>query len=148
MTNQPLVSVVMVIRNVEKFLPQAIESVLNQTFRDFEFIIVDFGSTDRSKDIAAGYAARDGRIRLSEIPTCSYIAAKIAACSLPKGRYIAIQDADDVSLPDRLKLEVDFLETACGGWPSGRSRSVDRFEGNFLVSETDYPSEDQQIRWN
>ncbi len=136
----------MVIRNVEKFLPQAIESVLNQTFRDFEFIIVDFGSTDRSKDIAAGYAARDGRIRLSEIPTCSYIAAKIAACSLPKGRYIAIQDADDVSLPDRLKLEVDFLEThAEVGLLGGAVQWIDS-DGNFLVSDDDYPTEDQQIQ--
>ena len=52
----------MVICNVERFLGQAIESVLHQTFRDFEFIIVDFGSTDRSRDIAAGYAATDSRI--------------------------------------------------------------------------------------
>jgi glycosyltransferase involved in cell wall biosynthesis len=100
-TDQPLVSVVMIIRNVERFLAEAIESILSQFFRDFEFIIVDFGSIDKSKDIAARYAAKDSRIKLSEIPPCSYIEAKIAACSLPKGRYIAIQDADDVSLPDR-----------------------------------------------
>src|ERR1700683_3775830 len=109
-TGEPLVSVVMVISNVERFVAEAIESVLGQTFRDFEFVIVDFGSTDRTKDIAASYAAKDSRIRLSQIPPCSYIEAKIAACSLPTGRYIAIQDADDVSLPDRLKAEVDFME--------------------------------------
>src|SRR5579863_3226260 len=109
-TDEPLVSVVMVISNVERFLAQAIESVLSQTMRDFEFIIVDFGSTDNSKGIAANYAASDSRIRLSEIAPCSYINAKIAACSLARGRFIAIQDADDVSLPDRLKGEVDFLE--------------------------------------
>ena len=146
MTKQPLVSVVMVIRDVEKFLPQAIESVLNQTFRDFEFLIVDFGSRDKSKQLAAGYAARDARIRLSEIPPCSYIAAKIAACSLPNGRYIAIQDADDVSLPERLEVEVDFLEKHTEvGLLGGAVQWIDS-EGNFLVSDDDYPTEDQEIR--
>ena len=106
----PLVSVVLVIRDVERFLPEAIESILNQTLRDLEFIIVDFGSSDRSRGIAASYAANDKRIKLSEITPCSYIEAKISACALSTGRYIAIQDADDVSFPERLQLEVDFLE--------------------------------------
>jgi hypothetical protein len=145
-TDQTLVSVVMVICNVERFLGQAIESVLHQTFRDFEFIIVDFGSTDRSRDIAAGYAATDSRIKLSEIPPCSYIEAKIAACSLPNGRYIAIQDADDVSLPDRLKSEVDFMEKHPEvGLLGGAVEWIDS-QGNFLNSDPDYPTEDQQIR--
>jgi hypothetical protein len=145
-TDQPLVSVVMVIRNIERYLPEAIESVLNQTFRDFEFIIVDFGSTDKSKDIAASYAAKDSRIKLSEIPPCSYIDAKIAACSLPKGRYIAIQDADDVSLPDRLEAEVDFMEKHPEvGLLGGGVQRIDS-QGKFLPSADNYPTEDQKIR--
>jgi hypothetical protein len=144
--DQPLVSVVMVIRDIERFLAEAIESILSQSFRDFEFIIVDFGSTDKSKDIAACYAAKDSRIRLSEISPCGYIAAKIAACLLPKSRYIAIQDADDVSLPERLKAEVDFMEKHPQvGLLGGAVQWIDS-QGNFLTSADDYPTEDHEIR--
>ena len=146
MIEHPLVSVVMVIRDVERFLPEAIESILHQTLRDFEFIIVDFGSTDKSKDIVASYAANDSRVKLSEIFPCSYIEAKIAACSLPKGRYIAIQDADDVSLPDRLQAEIDFLEKRPEiGLLGGAVQWIDS-QGNFLTSVDDYPTEDTEIR--
>jgi hypothetical protein len=109
-SNPPLISVVMITSNVERFLDEALESVLGQTFRDFEFIILDYGSTDKSKDIVSSYAASDTRIKLHTVPPCTYIEAKIAACALAQGRYIAIQDADDNSLPDRLLWEVEFME--------------------------------------
>lgn len=145
-TGEPIVSVVMVIRNVERYLAEAIESILNQTFSDFEFIIVDFGSTDRSKEIAAGFAVRDERVKLSEIPPCSYIEAKIAACSLPTGRYIAIQDADDVSLSRRLETEVSFLQSHPRvGLLGGAVQWIDS-QGNCLPSADDYPTEDREIR--
>lgn len=152
-TDEPLVSVVMVICNVERFLGEAIESILNQTFCDFEFIIVDFGSTDKSKDIAGSYAAKDQRIKLHEIPPCSYIQAKIAACSLPKSRYIAIQDADDVSLPSRLNAELDFMEKHPEvGLLGGAVQRIDS-DGKHLTIADDYPTEDREIRitlrkWN
>ena len=144
--DQPLVSVVMVIRNVERYLAEAIESILQQTLRDLEFIIVDFGSSDRSREIAAGYAANDSRIKLSEIPQGSYIEAKISACQLPKGRYIAIQDADDVSLPERLQSEVDFLERHLEvGLLGGAVQWIDS-QGKYLKTEDNYPTEDSEIR--
>jgi len=108
--NKPLVSVVMVVCNVDRFLAESIESILGQTFTEFEFIIVDFGSTDKSKAIASDYAAKDGRIRLHGIPNCSLPEARNAGCSLAQGEYIAIMDADDVSLPDRLLWQVEFME--------------------------------------
>jgi hypothetical protein len=108
--NKPLVSVVMVVCNVDRFLAEAIESILAQTFRDFEFIIVDFGSTDKSKSIVSEYAARDGRVKLHEIDHCGLAEARNVGCFLAEGRYIAIMDADDISLPNRLQWEVDFLE--------------------------------------
>ncbi len=108
--SQPLVSVTMVTRNVEHFLQEAIESVLGQTFRDFEFILVDFGSTDNSKSIISNYAAADRRIRFHEIPHCGLAEARNEACSRAQGKYIAIMDADDVSLPNRLLWEVNFME--------------------------------------
>lgn len=146
MSDKPLVSVVMVIRDVERYLAEAIESILDQTLRDFEFIIVDFGSTDRSKDIAGSYAESDERVKLSEIAPCSYIEAKVAACALPNGRYIAIQDADDVSLPDRLRSEVEFLETHPeAGFVGGAVQWIDS-QGRPLASTNDYPTEDDEIR--
>jgi hypothetical protein len=111
----------MVVCNVERFLAEAIESILGQTFREFEFIIVDFGSTDRSKEIIASYAAKDSRIKLHQIPHCRLAEARNASCFLAQGEYIAIMDADDVSLPDRLMWQVDFMEkhprvgVVCGG---------------------------------
>jgi glycosyltransferase involved in cell wall biosynthesis len=108
--NKPIVSVVMIVRNVERFLAEAIESILGQTFAEFEFIIVDFGSTDKSKSIVSGYAAKDTRIKLHEIPNCGIAEARNAGGFLAKGKYIAIMDADDVSLPERLMWEVEFME--------------------------------------
>jgi GT2 family glycosyltransferase len=108
--DKPLVSVVMVVCNVERFLAEAIESILGQTYRDFEFIIVDFGSTDRSKEIVSSYAANDERVRLHEIPHCGLAEARNAGGFLAQGKYVAIMDADDVSLPHRLQSEVEFLE--------------------------------------
>ena len=108
--NKPLVSVVMVVCNVERFLVEAIESILQQTFKEFEFIIVDYGSTDSTKDIVKRYAGKDARVRMHQIPHCGLGEARNAACLLAQGRYIALMDADDVSLPDRLQLEVAFME--------------------------------------
>jgi GT2 family glycosyltransferase len=108
--SKPLVSVVMVTRNVERFLAEAIESILGQTFEDFEFIILDFGSTDSSKAIAASYGAKDSRIKLHEVASCGLTEARNASCRVAQGKYIAIMDADDVSLPNRLASQVDFME--------------------------------------
>ncbi len=131
--NQPLVSVVMVICNVERFLVEAIESVLGQTFRDFEFIILDYGSTDKSKDIVLSYAAKDSRIRLHTIPPGTYIEAKIAACSLAQAPYIAVQDADDNSLPNRLLWEVEFMEKNSAVAVLGTAAHWINGEGRFLL---------------
>lgn len=108
---QPLVSVTMAVCNAERFLAESIESILGQTFQNLEFIIVDFGSTDNSKTIVFSYAAKDTRIRFYEIPNCGLAEARNAACSHAQGQYIAVMDADDVCLPDRLSLEVDFMES-------------------------------------
>jgi glycosyltransferase involved in cell wall biosynthesis len=111
----------MVTCNVERFLSEAIESIVGQTFADFEFIIVDFGSSDNSHAIAARYAAIDNRIKLHKISHCNVPEARNAGCLLAQGRYIAVMDADDVSLRNRLELQVNFMERhpeigLLGGW--------------------------------
>ena len=143
--NNPLISVVMVTCNVEHFLAEAIESILGQTFREFEFIIVDFGSTDSSKAIAQSYAAKDARVRLHEIPHCGLAAARNASCFLARGRYVAIMDADDVSLPDRLRWEIDFMEAHPEvGVLGGDTEWIDAAGKSFRVER--FPTDDHAIR--
>jgi hypothetical protein len=100
----------MVTCNVERFLAESIESILGQSFADYEFIIIDFGSTDKSKTIATSYAARDSRIVFREIPHCGLPEARNIGCRLAKGRYIAVMDSDDIAVPDRLLWEFEFME--------------------------------------
>ena len=106
----PQVSVVMSVFNGEAHLEQAIESVLNQRFRDFEFIILDDGSTDGSLEILKQMAQRDNRIHLVQNHmNLGLIASLNKGIRLSKGKYIARQDADDISLPERLACQVKFL---------------------------------------
>lgn len=107
---KPKISVIMPVYNTEKFLKEAIESVLWQSFCDFEFIIIDDGSTDNSYQICQRYASDDSRIRLYrnlENKWISYTRNKlIELCST---NYIASQDSDDISMPDRLESCYNFL---------------------------------------
>ena len=105
-----LVSVVMPVYNTNQFVWEAIESILNQTFKEFEFIIVDDWSTDWSYEICQEYAKKDNRIRLYKNEKnrgISYTRNKLI--SLATTDYIALQDSDDVSMKDRLKIEYEFL---------------------------------------
>jgi glycosyltransferase involved in cell wall biosynthesis len=143
--NKPLVSVVMVVRNVDRFVAESIDSVLGQTFKNFEFIILDFGSTDKSKAIVSNYAARDSRIRMHEIPNCGLAVARNASCALARGQYIAMVDADDVCLPDRLLWQIEFMERHPGvGLLGGAMQWIDA-KGRFLFINGG-PTEDHEIR--
>ena len=104
----PKVSVVMSCYNAEKYLRPAIESILNQTFSDFEFIIWNDGSSDATEEIIKNYA--DPRIRYFYHENTGLGKALNLACKEAIGEYIARMDADDISLPNRLEKEVDFLE--------------------------------------
>ncbi|MDD3876092.1 MAG: glycosyltransferase family 2 protein [Bacteroidales bacterium] len=108
MTIQPI-SVLMPVYNAGIYLKDAIESILNQTFREFEFIIIDDGSTDGSLDIIKSYT--DKRIRLIENgENIRLIATLNKGIELSEGKYIARMDADDISLPDRLQKQFAFME--------------------------------------
>ena len=105
----PEISVVMCVYNGERFLKDAIDSILAQTFSNFEFIIWDDGSTDGSKSIIESYT--DDRIRYFYHENTGLGMALNMACSEARGRYIARMDDDDVSLPNRLQTEYEFLES-------------------------------------
>ena len=107
----PTVSVVMAVYNGQTYLAEAIESILHQTFVDFEFIIIDDGSNDGTPVILDHYHTLDDRIRLSRNESNLGLTASLnIGLKLACGRYIARQDADDVSLPKRLALQVQFLD--------------------------------------
>jgi Glycosyl transferase family 2 len=106
----PMVSVVMSVFNGERFLAEAVESILDQRFREFEFIVIDDGSTDRSPSILDSYQSRDARIRVYHETHSGLVNSLNRGCELALGKYIARMDADDVASKDRLALQVDFME--------------------------------------
>ena len=105
----PKVSVVMAVYNGEKYLKKALESILGQTFSDFEFLIVDDASTDQTISILKSY--QDPRIKILNNSQNIGLAASLnKALYVCKGEYIARQDADDISLLKRLEQQVAFME--------------------------------------
>lgn len=106
--NSPLVSVVMPVYNGQDFLREAIDSILNQSYSNFEFIILNDGSKDESDDIIKSYS--DSRINYHLHQNVGLGATLNIGLTLCKGKYIARQDQDDVSYVDRFKKQVDYLE--------------------------------------
>lgn len=105
----PAVSVLMPVYNGERFLAEAIDSILGQTFTDFEFVIIDDGSTDASPAILADYASRDPRIRVLRQANAGIVAALNRGLTECRAPLVARMDADDVCLPQRLAAQVNYL---------------------------------------
>ena len=104
----PEVTVLMSVFNGEKYLRESIDSILNQTFSDFEFLIINDGSTDSSRKIILSYD--DSRIILVDNNENSGLSKSLnIGIHRGQGEYIARQDADDVSHPKRLEKELQFL---------------------------------------
>lgn len=108
---RPTVSVMMPVFNAETYLAEAVESVLTQTFVDFEFLIIDDGSTDRSKSILQDYAERDSRIRLTNQANTGYVVALSRMIDQAQGTFLARMDADDICHRERFQRQVAVLET-------------------------------------
>lgn len=107
----PLVSVVMSVYNEENYLKETIDSILNQTLANFEFIIVNDGSTDRTQEILETYGKMDERMKLTSNPR-NFGIAKTTNIGIrkAKGKYVAIMDAGDLSHPKRLEKQTEYLE--------------------------------------
>ena len=102
------ISVLMTVYNCDKYLREAIDSILDQTWSDFEFIIVDDGSTDNSLQILKEYS--DPRIRVIAYEENKGVAyARNVGLERCTAEFVALMDADDISLPDRLKLQYEYL---------------------------------------
>lgn len=105
------ISVIMPVYNMEAYVAAAIDSILNQTFSDFEFIIVNDGSTDRSRDIIHSYRS-DSRIAVLNLAQQrGNNVARNRGMNQARGRYICVMDADDIASPERLKVEFEYMES-------------------------------------
>ena len=110
MTSSVRLSVVTAVYNGEPYFDRAIPSILAQSFQDFEFIIIDDGSTDRTPELLREAERLDSRIRVLSPGRLGFVRALNYGVSLANGDYIARQDFDDISFPDRFTLQVDFLD--------------------------------------
>jgi len=108
---EPKISVIMSAYNAEKYIAEAIESILNQTFKNFEFIIINDCSTDNSLKIIKKYMKKDKRIILiNNKKNFGRAKSRNRGLKIAKGKYIAILDSDDVSLSERFEKQYNFLE--------------------------------------
>lgn len=107
---KPLVSVVMPVYNAGRFLSESVKSILAQTYRDFEFIIVDDASEDSSWQIIQDLARKNKQIKIHRNPQNLGVSETVKkAISLAKGEFLARMDADDIALPQRIERQVDYL---------------------------------------
>ena len=106
-----IVSVIMTAYNAQDYIGPAIESVLGQTFADFELLVVDDGSVDSTREIISGFAAKDPRVILiCNEDNLGQPHSRNKAIDMAKGEFLAIMDADDISLPFRLEKQIRYLQ--------------------------------------
>ena len=107
----PKISLIMSVYNGEDYLAETIDSVLSQTFTEWEFIIINDCSTDKTSQMLEEYAAKDNRIKVHTNETNLRLPSSLnKALSLAQGKYVARMDADDICMPDRLQKQFDFME--------------------------------------
>lgn len=142
MNPSPRVTVLMPVRNGEKYVQEAMGSILGQTYRDFEFLVIDDGSVDGTPEILSG--CKDTRLRPVRHAACIGVARTLnEGLQLARGEFVARMDADDVSRPDRLEAQVAYMERhpevgICGTWV----RLIDAGEGEIAR----YPTDPGEIR--
>jgi len=139
----PLVSVVMITHNGARFLREALDSVLAQSFTAFELVVVNDGSTDETREILKAY--RDPRLRLFDCAH-DFVASLNYGLDMAQGKYVARQDDDDVSLPGRLAAEVEYMESHDEVGLVGSSYIRITEDGSHQQTK-ELESEDAKIRW-
>jgi len=127
----PLVSVVLPVYNGEFFLAEAIDSILAQSFTDFELIIIDDGSTDHSLHIMRQYEKCDSRVKIITRENRGLVTTLNESIDMARGLWVARMDQDDIALPHRLERQLDWIESTgadvCGSWIEvfgGRKKSI------------------------
>lgn len=140
----PIISVVMSVYNGEKYLSEAIESVLNQTYKDFEFIIINDGSSDSSLEIIKKYQNQDERIVLISRENKGLVASLNEGIEKAKAKYIARMDADDICLATRFEEQIEYMEKnnldLCGSW-------IETFNEENILNVWKYPETHSDIEF-
>ena len=136
------ISVVMSVYNAKKYLAEAIESILNQTYSNFEFIIINDGSTDSSLKVIQQYAQKDQRIICISRENKGLVFSLNEGITRAKGQYIARMDADDISLPERFEKQLAWLDTT-GADICGSNILI---FGDCRPTNTKYYTEDKDIK--
>lgn len=144
--SSPIVTVALPVYNAEPYLREALDSILGQTFSDFELIAIDDGSVDASYSILKGYEANDSRIKVRRQNNRGVSATRNEIISLARGEFIATMDADDVCLPLRFEKQVAFLRlnpghVLVGGW--SEFMSAEGLPIGVIESPTTHPEIDQ-----
>ena len=144
MSDSPTVTVLMCAYNSAPYVEETVRSVLGQSFRDYEFLAFDDGSSDGTADVLERLASEDDRLVVHRRPHGNYVEKLNEGLALARGRYIARHDADDVSLPDRFALQVAELdrrpEVVCVG-----SRMIETDSFGIELSVTDHAPDHETI---
>lgn len=138
------VSVILPVRNGERFLAQAVESVLSQTLDAIELVLVDDGSTDATSQIIREFARRDRRVRVIQLDRSGIALALNAGIAGARGRYVARMDGDDICHPSRLQKQVAYLDANAGCVAVGSAIAV-MDETGEPVGTRRFPEEHQEI---
>ena len=109
MTTHPEITVMTIVYNGERYIRKAIDSVLNQTYKAFEYVIVDNNSTDNTPAILKDHAQKDRRIKIIIEPEQGILYARNAGLKVARGEWIAVLDADDIALPERLERQLNLV---------------------------------------
>lgn len=142
------VSVLMPAYNAEKYIAEAIESILNQTFKDFELIIINDCSTDETWNLIQKYSKLDNRIKSFQNTSNLKLSKTLnRGIDLANGKYIARMDADDVSMPERLQKQFDYMEQHPDVGIIGSTMEIMNADGK-IIGKRRYGLIDAQIRRN
>ena len=145
MNSEPTITVLMVVYNAEAFLREAVDSILAQTFSDFELLVVVDGSTDSSVEILESYDD-DRIVRLRNETNLGQPRARNRGLEVARGRYVAVMDGDDVAEPERLARQLSYLEglprvTVLGTWVT----SID--ENGREIGPDHTPTDPASLAW-
>lgn len=141
----PKISVIMSAYNAEKFIEEAVESILRQTFTDFEFIIIDDASSDKTPSILRNFSYKDPRIKIiTNEKNLGLTKSLNLGIENSRGEYIARMDADDISFPERFEKQVKFLDEnketgVVGAWAKvidEEGKEIDEFDYEEIDSQT------------
>jgi len=147
MEQSPYISVVMPVYNGQKFIKEAVESILEQTFNDFELIIVNDGSIDKTGEIIKFFSERDNRVRVfTNAKNIGCYQSRNIGLATAQGKFIAVMDSDDISVANRFELQLKFMEeNPSVGVVGGNAKIIDE-NGQYKFT-TNMPKADKLIRW-